>query len=110
MKETKALIRPNKVNEIVQQRKDKDVENITLSTVEGAGKLQNENAFVSWKFSVTNSPVAKLEMVVNDSLVETVVNVISEYGKMLNPGDGLNYVSNVERSYRVKTGMENGEK
>lgn len=110
MKEIKAFIRPNKVNGIVQQLKDKGVENITISTAEGTGKLQDENAFVSRKFSVTNSPVAKLEMVVKDFQVETVVNVISEFGKTLNPGDGLIYVSNVERTYRVKTGMENGEK
>ena len=36
------------------------------------------------------------------------INIISEYGKTLNPGDGLIYVSDVEKVYRVKTGLENG--
>jgi len=53
--------------------------------------------------------MAKIEIVVNKEQVNTVVNIISEYGKTLHSGDGLIYVSDVEKTYRVKTGMENGE-
>lgn len=109
MKEIKAFVRPNKVNEIVHHLIDNDFENITLSSAEGTGKLQDENAFVSQKFSVTDSPMAKIEMVIEKAKVNTVVSIISEYGKTLNPGDGIIYVSNVEKAYRVKTGLENGE-
>jgi len=48
-------------------------------------------------------------MVIEKAKVNTVVSIISEYGKTLNPGDGIIYVSNVEKAYRVKTGLENGE-
>ena len=109
MKEIKAFVRPNKVNEIVHHLKDNDFENITLSSAEGTEKLQDENAFVSQKFSVTDSPMAKIVMVIEKAKVNTVVSIISEYGKTLNPGDGIIYVSNVEKAYRVKTGLENGE-
>lgn len=110
MKEIKAFVRPNKVNEIVHHLIDNDFENITLSSAEGTGKLQDENAFVSQKFSVTDSPMAKIEMVIEKAKVNTVVSIISEFGKTLNPGDGIIYVSNVEKVYRVKTGLGNGEK
>ena len=109
MKEIKAFVRPNHVNEIIEQLKDKGFENMTISSAEGTGKLQDENAFVSQKFSVTDSPMAKIEMVVPKEKVNTVIGIISEYGKTLHPGDGIIYVSNVEKSYRVKTGLENGE-
>lgn len=109
MKEIKAFVRPNKVNEIVHHLIDNDFENITLSSAEGTEKLQDENAFVSQKFSVTDSPMAKIVMVIEKAKVNTVVSIISEYGKTLNPGDGIIYVSNVEKAYRVKTGLENGE-
>lgn len=109
MKEIKAFVRPNKVNEIVHHLIDNDFENITLSSAEGTGKLQDKNAFVSQKFSVTDSPMAKIVMVIEKAKVNTVVSIISEYGKTLNPGDGIIYVSNVEKAYRVKTGLENGE-
>lgn len=97
------------MNEIVHHLIDNDFENITLSSAEGTGKLQDENAFVSQKFSVTDSPMAKIVMVIEKAKVNTVVSIISEYGKTLNPGDGIIYVSNVEKAYRVKTGLENGE-
>lgn len=109
MKEIKAFVRPNKVNEIVHHLIENGFENITLSSAEGTGKLQDENAFVSQKFSVTDSPMAKIEMVIEKAKVNTVVSIISEFGKTLNPGDGIIYVSNVEKAYRVKTGLENGE-
>lgn len=109
MKEIKAFVRPNHVNEIIEQLKDNGFENITLSSAEGTGKFQDEGAFVSQKFSITDSPMAKIVMVIEKAKVNTVVSIISEFGKTLNPGDGIIYVSNVEKAYRVKTGLENGE-
>ncbi len=110
MKEIKAFIRPSKVVPIVEQLKANGFENITLSEAEGTGKFQDENAFVSQKFSITDSKVAKLELVAEDKDVDKIIEIISEYGKTLNPGDGLIYVACVEKAYRVKTGKENGYK
>jgi len=42
--------------------------------------------------------------------IETIVSIISENGRTLNLGDGIIYVSDVEKLYRVKTGLESGEK
>ena len=108
MKEIKAFIRPNKVDGIVHHLKDAGFENMTISSAEGTGKLQDEDAFVSQKFSITDSEVAKLELVVSKNEVDKVVHIISEQGKTLNPGDGLIYVSNVNQIYRVKDGLKKG--
>ena len=108
MKEIKAFIRPDKVYDIVQHLKDAGYENMTISSAEGTGKLQDETAFVSLKFSITDSEVAKLELVVNKNDVDKVVKIISEFGQTLNPGDGLIYVSDVNQIYRVKDGLKNG--
>ncbi|MEZ5104509.1 MAG: P-II family nitrogen regulator [Draconibacterium sp.] len=110
MKEIKAFIRPNKVNEIVHHLKEAGFENMTISSAEGTGKLQDEKAFVSQKFSITDSEVAKLELVVNKNDVALVVHIISECGKTINPGDGLIYVSDVNQVYRVKDGLKNSGK
>jgi nitrogen regulatory protein P-II 1 len=104
MKEIKAFIRPNKVNDIVHHLKDAGFENITISSAEGTGKFQDENAFVSQKFSITDSEIAKLELVITKDAVNKVIQIISKFGKTLNPGDGLIYVSDVQKAYRVKTG------
>lgn len=109
MKEIKAFIRPNKVNKIVHKLKDAGYENITISVAEGTGKFQDDKAFISQKFSITDSEIAKLEMVVKKKDVDSVISIISEYGKTIYPGDGIIYVSNVEKAYRVKTGRQNGD-
>lgn len=108
MKEINAFVRPNKVNDIVHHLKDAGFENMSISSAEGTGKLQDEDAFVSQKFSITDSEVAKLELVVNKNDVDKVVHIISEQGKTLNPGDGIIYVSDVNQVYRVKDGLKNG--
>ena len=109
MKEIKALIRSNKVNDVVHQLKDAGFEHVTISEAEGTGKYQDESrAFVSQKFSITDSKIAKLEMVVKKKDVDAIVSIISEYGKTIHPGDGIIYVSDVEKAYRVKTGLKNG--
>ena len=41
--------------------------------------------------------------------VAKIIAIISEQGRTGNPGDGLIYVSDVEKVYRVKTGLENGD-
>jgi nitrogen regulatory protein P-II 1 len=109
MKEIKAFVRPNKVNEIVQHLKEAGFDNLTVSMAEGTGKFQDEQAFVSQKFSITNSEIAKLEIVVKDGAVDTITNLICEHGCTLNPGDGIIYISDVEKALRVKTGLTNGE-
>jgi nitrogen regulatory protein P-II 1 len=108
MKEIKAFIRANKVNEIVHQLIDSGFDNITISSAEGTGKFQDENAFVSQKFSVTNSEIAKLEIVANDEVIDIISGIICKYGCTLNPGDGIIYISEVQKAIRVKDGMKNG--
>ena len=110
MKEIKAFIRPWKVNKIVQHLKKMGFENMTISAAEGTGKFQDEKAFVSRKFSITDSEIAKLELVVDNKYVDNIVGIISEHGRTRNPGDGIIYVACVEKAYRVKTGEENGKK
>ena len=97
------------MDNIIHHLKDAGFENMSISSAEGTGKLQDEDAFVSQKFSITDSEVAKLELVVKDEDVDKVVQIISEQGKTLNPGDGLIYVSDVNQIYRVKDGLKNGK-
>lgn len=106
MKEIKAFLRRNRVNEVVQHLKSAGFDNITISLAEGTGKFQDDNkAFVSKKFAITDTEIAKLEMVVRKKHMKIIVSIISEYGKTIYPGNGIIYVSDVEKSYRVKTGL-----
>lgn len=104
MKEIKAFIKPNRVKQVVEALRENGFDCITLSNAEGTGSLKRPDAFPSLEFKITDSPVVKLEIVCEDAKVEAIVTLISQKGRSTEPGDGLIYVSNVEKAYRVKNG------
>lgn len=109
MKEIKAFVKPFKVNDIFHHLLEAGFPNLTVSMAEGTGNLENTDTSVSTQFSITDSQVAKIEIVCNKNEVDKIVAIISELGRTGNPGDGIIYVSSVEKAYRVKTGLENGK-
>jgi nitrogen regulatory protein P-II 1 len=109
MKVLKAFVKPFKVNDILNQLLLAGFPNITVSMAEGTGNFNSEESSLSTHFSITDSKVAKIEILCNDSDVEKIVGIISAMGRTGNPGDGIIYVSEVEKVYKVKTGLENME-
>ena len=106
MKEIKAFVKPFKVNDILNLLLQAGYPNTTVSLAEGTGKFQSDDSTLSTHFSITDSKVAKIEIVCNDSDVDQIVNIISVKGRTGNPGDGLIYVSDIEKVIRVRTGQE----
>ena len=106
MKEIKAFVKPFKVNDIFHHLLEAGFPNLTVSMAEGTGNLENSDPSVSTQFSITDSQVAKIEIVCKKENVDKIVAIISEQGRTGNPGDGLIYISDVEKAFRVKTGMD----
>ncbi len=104
MKEVKAIVKPFKVNDILNQLLEAGYPNLTVSMAEGTGNFKSDESTISTYFSITDSKVAQIEIVCNDSAVEKVVSIISLFARTGNPGDGIIYVSKVEKVFRVKTG------
>ena len=107
MKEVKAFVLPFKVNDILNRLLEAGYPNLTVSLAEGTGNFKSDESSFSLNFSITNSKVAKIEIVCNDPDVKKIVGIISSLGRTGNPGDGIIYVSDVEKAFRVKTGLEN---
>ena len=102
MKEIKAFVKPFKVMDIFHHLKEAGFSNLTVSIAEGTGRLTGEEASVSTRFSITDSQVAKIEIVCSEQEAEDVIHLIGKHGKTGNPGDGIIYVSDVEKVYRIK--------
>jgi len=109
MKEIKAFVKPFKVNDILNQLLLAGFPNITVSMAEGTGHFNSEESSISTHFSITDSKVSKIEIVCSDNDVAQIVGIISLKGRTGNSGDGIIYVSEIEKVYKVKTGQENGE-
>jgi len=108
MKEIKAFVKPFKVNDVLNQLLEAGYPNLSVSMAEGTGHFKGDESSISTHFSITDSKMAKIEIVCNDNDVDKIVAIISKFGRTGNPGDGIIYVSSVEKAVRVKTGLENG--
>lgn len=106
MKEVKAIVKPFKANDILSQLLQAGYENLTVTLAEGTGNFNSDDSTLSMNFSITDSVVAVIIVVCNDPEVEKIVSIISENGRTGNPGDGLIYVSDLNKVFRVKTGFE----
>lgn len=109
MREVKAFIRHNMVNEVIKALRDQDFKSVTVTEVEGTGRYTRPDAKPSLKFPLTHSKMTKLELVCKREDVTKIVQIISEYGGTGEKGDGLIYVSDVMQVYKVRTGQESND-
>lgn len=108
MKEVKAFVKPFKVNEILNQLLDAGYPNSTVTLAEGTGNFQSDESTLSTHFSITNSKVAKIVIVCENAEVDKIVGIISSNAHTGNPGDGIIYVTEVEKVFSIRMGMGNG--
>ncbi len=110
MKEIKAIIQPFLLSKVVEALKEiEGLPGVTVSDVRGFGRARA----VGSPDTVVDGTVeyvkkAKLEIVVPDRLVATVVQTIREKAHTGNPGDGKIFVYDVHDVVRIRTG-ERGE-
>lgn len=110
MKEIKAIIRPFKLLEVVDELTKIDgLPGVTVSEIKGFGKSRAKNAPDKIVYDLVEFiPRIKLEVVVSDEMVEEVVNVIQKFSHTGNTGDGKIFVYNVEDVIKIRTN-ERGE-
>ncbi len=109
MKEIKAFIRERRTNEIIAALRDAGCTSLTVSEAEGTGKYTKRDDMPSFRFPVTHSKMSKLEIVCKKEDVEAIVKIIHEHGETGEKGDGLIYISEVSKIYKVRTGKESRE-
>ena len=109
MKKIEAIIRPGKLDEVKNSLGDLGVNGITVSHVIGCGKQKGHlEVYRGVELTVTLLPKVKLEIVVKDDQVDTVLKAIQTVCKSGKIGDGKIFVSSIENAIRIRTG-ETGE-
>lgn len=105
MKKIEAIIRPEKLDEVKMALEEIGCMGMTISEVKGRGRQMG--LVQQWRgreYRVDLLPKVKLEIVIQDKLVEEVISIIIESGKTDNVGDGKIFVYPVEDVVRVRTG------
>lgn len=105
MKKIEAIIRQSKLNEVLEELNRHQFYGITVTGVMGCGKQKGKTHYYRGSECTVNLlPKVKLELVVKDSWVNEVVEVLKLKAHTGEIGDGKIFVFNVEQAYRIRTG------
>lgn len=110
MKKIEAIVRPHKLNEIKEGLSKYGVKGMTVSEVHGCGLQKGHVGIYRGKeYSITLLPKMKIEVVVNDDIVDEVVEILLDTAHTGEIGDGKIFVLPVDNVYRIRT-RESGKK
>jgi nitrogen regulatory protein P-II 1 len=109
MVKVEAIIRPGKLDDVKEALDEIGVKGITVISVLGAGKQRGRTQYYRGQEYVVNLlDKTKVEAVVSDDAVESVVEAISKAASTGEIGDGKIFLSKVDDVIRIRTG-ERGE-
>jgi nitrogen regulatory protein PII len=105
MKMIKAIVRPNKVDEVKDALSKMSISGMTVSEVRGHGKQKGHTAVYRGKeYNVSLLPKMEIETVVSDGVVDDAIRAIIDAARTGEIGDGRVFVIPVEHAYRIRTG------
>lgn len=104
MKKIEAIIRPNKLSDIKDELIKYGVKGMTVSEVHGCGLQKGHiGVYRGKEYSITLLPKMKVEIVVEDDIVEEVVNILLDSAQTGEVGDGKIFILPVDNVYRIRT-------
>jgi len=100
-----AIIKPFKLQEVRAALMEVGVKGMSITEVEGFGaqKGHTEN-YRGAEYAATFLPKVKVEVVVQASLVESVVDAIARSARTAQIGDGKIFVEGIDHAIRIRTG------
>ena len=105
VKKVEAVIKPFKLDEVKEALHEIGVSGITYVEAKGFGRQKGHTElYRGAEYVVDFLPKLRLEVVVEDALVERVVEAIANAARTGRIGDGKIFVSNVEEAIRIRTG------
>ncbi len=105
MKKIEAIIKPFKLDDVVEALSEIGVEGVSVTEIRGFGRQKGRaEIYKGAEYVVDFLPKTKLEIVVNDDLCDAAVEAIAKAARTGKIGDGKIFVFNVESVLRVRTG------
>jgi nitrogen regulatory protein PII len=110
MKLITAIVKPFKLDDVKAAVKAAGVTGITVSEVRGFGRQGGHTeVYRGAEYNIDFVPKVRLEMVVDDAIVDAAIEAITSSAGTGKIGDGKIWVSNVERLVRIRTGEEGAD-
>ncbi|MEQ8289566.1 MAG: P-II family nitrogen regulator [Gammaproteobacteria bacterium] len=105
MKLISAIIKPFKLDDVRQGLSEIGVQGMTVTEAMGYGRQKGHTElYRGAEYQVDFLPKVKIEIAVNDDLVDSVIEAISKTASSGKIGDGKIFVVNLEQVVRIRTG------
>ena len=109
MKMITAIIKPFKLDDVREALSEIGVQGITVTEVKGFGRQKGHTElYRGAEYVVDFLPKVKIEVVVADGIVDTIIETIARSARTGKIGDGKIFVVAVDQAVRIRTG-ETGE-
>jgi len=110
MKLITAIIKPFKLDEVREALTPLGLQGMTVTEVKGFGRQKGQaEIYRGAEYAVNFLPKVKIEVAVNDDLVESVTDVIQNAARTDRIGDGKIFVYDMEKAVRIRTGETDAE-
>ena len=104
MKKIEAIIKPFKLEEVKEALHEVGIQGITVTEAKGFGRQKGHTElYLGAEYVVDFLPKVKVEVVMDDSMVERAVEAIQQAAHTGRIGDGKIFVLSVEEAIRIRT-------
>lgn len=105
MKRIAAVVRPEKLEPLKEALFQAKISGMTIYQVHGCGNQHGwKEYFRGSEVFLNMIPKVKFEIIVEDSLVDEIVDVIVNIARTGEVGDGKIFISSIDSVVRVRTG------
>src|SRR5512139_1844219 len=110
MKLITAIVKPFKLDEVRQAIADIGVQGVTVTEVQGFGRQRGHTElYRGAEYRVDFLPKTKVEIAVDDTVVEQVIEAITNVARTGKIGDGKIFVTQLDQAVRIRTGESGAE-
>ena len=110
MKLITAVIKPFKLDDVREALSEVGVQGMTVTEVKGFGRQKGHTElYRGAEYVVDFLPKVKIEVVIEDSLLERVVDAIQNAAETGRIGDGKIFISTIDEAIRIRTGERGAE-
>lgn len=105
MKKIEAIIKPFKLDEVKEALHEVGIQGITVIEAKGFGRQKGHTElYRGAEYVVDFLPKVKIEVVIEDSMLDAVVEAVQNAAKTGRIGDGKIFVSTIDQAIRIRTG------
>lgn len=105
MKNVTAIVNPEKLDTIRDELSSVGTQGMSVSEIKGFGRQKgHKEVYRGSEYAIDFVPKIKIEVAVDDDLVDDVVGVIQRVAQSGSVGDGKIFVTAIEQAVRIRTG------